>query len=115
MGADAFVTDLGPTLFDFAESAAVLKQLDLLVTIDTAIAHLAGALGVPTFLLLRYTSDWRWFDKGSTSPWYPSFTLFRQTRPNRWEEPIEELRNAVRGFAGTAPSRPHSRRTKDVS
>jgi ADP-heptose:LPS heptosyltransferase len=98
LGADAFVTDLGPTLFDFAESAATLKQLDLLVTIDTAIAHLAGALGVPTFLLLRYTSDWRWFDKGSTSPWYPSFTLYRQKRPNRWEEPLEELHDALKSF-----------------
>ncbi len=103
LGAEAFVTDLGPSLFDFAESAAVLRQLDLLVTIDTAIAHLAGALGVPTFLLLRQTSDWRWFDQGSTSPWYPSFTLFRQTRPNRWEEPIEQLREALKGRPHATP------------
>jgi FkbM family methyltransferase len=90
-GGDAFVTDLGPALHDFAETAAMLKQLDLLVTVDTSIAHLAGALGVKTFLLLRYTSDWRWFDRGSTSPWYPSMTLFRQHVPNRWDEALEDL------------------------
>jgi len=95
LGADAFVTDLEPVLCDFAETAAVLKQLDLLITIDTAIAHLAGALGVPTFLLLRYTSDWRWFDKGLTSPWYPSFRLFRQRAPNDWNGALDEIKAAM--------------------
>ncbi len=99
LGADAFVTDLAPALVDFAETGAVLQQLDLLVTIDTAIAHLAGALGVPTFLLLRYTSDWRWFDKGPISPWYPSLTLFRQPAPNRWDGAVEELATALGAFA----------------
>ena len=94
-GADAFVTDLAASLFDFAETAAVLKQLDLLITIDTAVAHLAGALGVPTFVLLRYTSDWRWFDKGADSPWYPSLTLFRQHAPDRWEVAVDTLKAAM--------------------
>ncbi len=106
-GADAFVTDLAPGLVDFAETAAVLTQLDLLVTVDTAVAHLAGALGVPTFLLLRYTSDWRWFDRGRTSAWYPSFTLFRQHAPGRWEEPLADLQGALEEFCGqeTSPQR----------
>ena len=99
LGGDSFITDLGPALYDFAETAAVLRQLDLLVTVDTAVAHLAGALGVPTFLLLRYTSDWRWFDRGTTSPWYPSFTLFRQHAPNRWERALEDLAAALAVFA----------------
>ncbi len=99
MGADALIRDLGPRLSDFAETAAILKKVDLLLTVDTAIAHLAGALGVPTFLLLLYTSDWRWFDEGATSPWYPSLRLFRQRAPNRWDEPIAELAVALDEFA----------------
>ncbi len=71
------------------------------LTVDTAIAHLAGALGVRTFLLLRYTSDWRWFDKGRTSPWYPSLTLFRQPAPNRWDDAIEEMATALQTFVDT--------------
>jgi FkbM family methyltransferase len=98
LGADALIRDLGPRLVDFAETAAILTRLDLLVTVDTAIAHLAGALGVPTFLLLLYTSDWRWFDEGDASPWYPSLRLFRQRRPNRWDEPLAELATAVDAF-----------------
>ena len=98
LGLNSFITDLGPSLSDFAETAAVLQQLDVLVTIDTAVAHLAGALGVPTFLLLRYTSDWRWFDKGETSPWYPSFKIFRQQVPDKWEAPVAELINALKEF-----------------
>jgi hypothetical protein len=99
LGADALITDLGPRLVDFAETAAILKQVDLLVTIDTATAHLAGALGVPTFLLLLYTSDWRWFDTGDQSPWYPNTRLFRQRRPNQWDEPLAELAQALDAFA----------------
>ena len=98
-GADAFITDLGPRLYDFAETAAALQQMDLLITIDTSAAHLAGALGIPTFLLLLYASDWRWFDRGSTSPWYPSMTLFRQHRPNHWEEAVADLAQALEQFA----------------
>ena len=99
MGADSVISDLAPRLTDFAETAALLTQLDLLVTIDTSIAHLAGALGVPTFLLLRYTSDWRWFDHGTTSPWYPSLRLFRQQEPNRWDGALAELGSALAAFA----------------
>jgi ADP-heptose:LPS heptosyltransferase len=87
---------MGPYLRDFAETAAVMNELDLMITIDTSVAHLAGALGIPTFLLLRYTSDWRWFDRIKTSPWYPSFTLFRQTQTCRWDEPLEELGAALK-------------------
>jgi FkbM family methyltransferase len=98
-GADTFITNMGPYLRDFAETAAVMGQLDLMVTIDTSVAHLAGALGVPTFLLLRYTSDWRWFDRIKTSPWYPSFKIFRQTDACRWDEPLAELGEALKNFS----------------
>jgi FkbM family methyltransferase len=97
-GADAFITDMSPYLTDFAETAAVLSQLDLLITIDTSVAHLAGALGVPTYLLLRHTSDWRWLDNITTSPWYPNFTLFRQTEARRWNEPLEQLEQSLKRF-----------------
>ena len=99
LGADALIFDLGPRLVDFAETAALLKHVDALVTIDTATAHLAGALGVPTFLLLLYTSDWRWFDEGDTSSWYPTMRLFRQRKSNRWDEPLADLATALDAFA----------------
>jgi FkbM family methyltransferase len=98
-GADTFITDMSPYLRDFAETGAVLNELDLLITIDTSVAHLAGALGVPTFLLLRTVSDWRWFDKIDTSPWYPSFRVFRQSDARRWDEPVEAVGRALADFA----------------
>jgi FkbM family methyltransferase len=95
LGADLLVTDLSPRLHDFAETAALLTQLDLLVTIDTSIAHLAGALGVTTFVLLRNVSDWRWFDVDDRSPWYPSLQLFRQPIHGDWERVVERLREVL--------------------
>ncbi|MGL5196240.1 MAG: tetratricopeptide repeat protein, partial [Chroococcales cyanobacterium] len=67
--------DLGPSLQDFADTAAAISQLDLIITVDTSVAHLAGAMGKPTWLLLAYTPDWRWGLEGSDSPWYPSLRL----------------------------------------
>jgi FkbM family methyltransferase len=91
LGADLLVRDLAPKLTDFAETAAILTRLDLLITVDTAVAHLAGGLGVKTFLLLRKVSDWRWFDQRSDSPWYPSMTLFRQKTLDVWDGVVEEI------------------------
>ena len=98
LGADAILTDLGPGLVDFAETASILNQLDMLISIDTAVAHLAGALGIPTLLLLRKVSDWRWFDEGASSPRYPSFQLFRQKTEGRWDDPAPNA-SAVPGNA----------------
>jgi len=95
LGAELLITDLAPMLGDFAETAAVLTQLDLLISVDTAVAHLAGALGVKTFLLLRRVSDWRWFDERADSPWYPTMTLFRQEVLDRWGEPLKKLTAAL--------------------
>jgi hypothetical protein len=91
LGAELLISDLGPELTDFAETGAILRQLDLLITVDTAVAHLAGALGVKTFLLLRKVSDWRWFDARRDSPWYPSMRLFRQTVLDEWGDVVTEL------------------------
>ncbi|MBF0425880.1 MAG: tetratricopeptide repeat protein [Magnetococcales bacterium] len=87
---------LGPQLANFAETAAALSQIDLLITIDTAIAHLAGALGRPVWLLTPYAPDWRWRLTGDDNPWYPSMTLFRQEKPGRWHEPIARIVERLR-------------------
>ena len=64
--------------------AALLRDLDLLISVDTMPAHLAGALGVPVWLMLHADPDWRWLESRSDSPWYPTMRLFRQRRPGEW-------------------------------
>ena len=84
--------ELGTELTDFAASAALLTQLDLLITVDTAMAHLAGALGVPCRLLLSCAhTDWRWGEQGDATPWYPSLRLLRQRRGEDWAAAIARL------------------------
>jgi len=78
------LVDLGPDLHDFADTAAALMHLDLVITVDTAVAHLAGALGRPVWLMLSRAHDWRWIDGWDRSPWYPSMRIFRQETPNDW-------------------------------
>jgi tetratricopeptide (TPR) repeat protein len=73
---------------DFADVAAVMHQVDLVLTIDTAVAHLAGAMGKKTMILLPFASDWRWLRGRDDSPWYPTAKLFRQTRRHDWSDPI---------------------------
>jgi tetratricopeptide (TPR) repeat protein/glycosyltransferase involved in cell wall biosynthesis len=87
--------DLGPSLQDFADTATAISKLDLIITVDTAIAHLAGAMGKPTWLLLAYTPDWRWGLEGSDSPWYPSLRLFRQKQPGDWQEVGDRIAEAL--------------------
>jgi Flp pilus assembly protein TadD len=77
------------------ETAALIASLDLVVTTDTAVAHLAGALGVPTYLMLHHASDWRWLLNRSDSPWYPSLRLFRQGKPGDWGPVMADLAAAV--------------------
>ena len=76
---------------DFSDTAAALKAMDVVVTVDTSIAHLAGALGVKTFLLLPYASDWRWFGDTKTTPWYDSVEIFKQQDCISWEKEIDEI------------------------
>ena len=79
------IFDLQPYIKDFMDTAAFLKNIDVLVTIDTSIAHLAGALGVKTYLLLPVCTEWRWFEDTETTPWYDSVKIFKQTINDNWE------------------------------
>ncbi|MHB1556072.1 MAG: tetratricopeptide repeat protein [Isosphaeraceae bacterium] len=80
------VVDLGARVSDYADTAAVLRQLDLLIAVDTSVVHLAGALGVPTWVMISTRSDWRWLVDREDTPWYPSLRLFRQSRLDDWNE-----------------------------
>ena len=95
------LTDLSPELTDFEETAALVASLDLVVTVDTAVAHLAGALGVPVWIMLPKAGDWRWLLARQDSPWYPSARLFRQPRPGAWAEVIADVAAQLSRFAPT--------------
>jgi tetratricopeptide (TPR) repeat protein len=88
------ILDLGPRLGDFADTAALISRLDLVIAVDTAVAHIAGALGVPTWLLLQAAPDWRWLEVGAQSPWYPAMRLFRQKRFGDWNGVVTTLCHA---------------------
>ena len=88
--------NLGPRLGDFADTAAVLEQLDLVITVDTAVAHLAGALGRKVWVVMPFAADWRWLLDRETSPWYPSMRLCRQPRPGAWEPVFSDVSKALR-------------------
>ncbi len=86
------ISDLAPYLDDFGQTAAALARLDLVVTVDTSVAHLAGAMGVPAWVLLPEPCDWRWGQNGTSCAWYPFVRLFRQTRPGHWETVIAQVK-----------------------
>jgi ADP-heptose:LPS heptosyltransferase len=79
---------------DFSDTAALIAQLDLLISIDTSTAHLGPTLGIPTWVLLARSADWRW-GIDSQSPWYPQSRLFRQQAAGEWQAPIDALRIAL--------------------
>ncbi|MCC6316054.1 MAG: tetratricopeptide repeat protein [Gemmatimonadaceae bacterium] len=85
------IEDLAPGLVDFRDTAAAIQALDLVITVDTSVAHLAGALGVPTWLLLPHVPDFRWMLDRTDSPWYPSMRLFRQPTPRDWASVFAEV------------------------
>jgi len=90
------VVDLRRELQDFADTAAVLERMDLVIAVDTAVAHLAGALARPLWVMLPFAADWRWLEDRTDSPWYPTARLFRQPGFGEWEPVIEAVRAALR-------------------
>jgi tetratricopeptide (TPR) repeat protein len=91
------IVDLSLHLADFAETAALVSCLDLVITVDTSVAHLAGALGRPTWILLPYTPDYRWLLDRDDSPWYPTMRLFRQTATRDWGNVLDRVRSDLAG------------------
>ena len=89
------LTDLSPNLAGFADTAAIVSALDLVITVDTSVAHLAGALGTRAWVLLSHAPDWRWMLGHTDSPWYPSLRLYRQPALGQWEPVIEEVRSEL--------------------
>jgi tetratricopeptide (TPR) repeat protein len=90
------LVDLGDELKDFANAAAIVANLDLVISIDSAVAHLAGAVGKPVWILLNKGCDWRWFLGREDSPWYPTARLFRQGTPGEWQEVVKRVELALR-------------------
>ena len=97
--AAAGLPDLSPRLADFADTAALVANLDLVVTVDTAVAHVAGALGVPCWVLLPYAPDWRWGVGRTDTPWYASLRLFRQASPGDWDGVVGAVAAALDGWS----------------
>ncbi len=89
------ITALGDDLKDFSETAAAIENLDLLISVDTAVVHLAGAMEKPVWTLLPFVPDWRWLLNRDDSPWYPTMRLFRQTSPGDWESVINRISNEL--------------------
>lgn len=92
------IQNLSPHIRNFADTAAIIQHLDVVVTVDTAVAHLAGAMGVPTFTVLPRIGDWRWGYTSPTTPWYPSMQLFRQSKANQWHDVFDVVAETLNAF-----------------
>jgi len=92
---ESSLQDLSPLLQDYSEAAALIEQLDLIISVDGAIAHLAGALGKPVWMLLSHNAHWRWLRDRNDSPWYPTLRLFRQPHPGDWGSVIEQVKQSL--------------------
>ena len=86
-----FDSDFDGTHGRFMDTVAVMKNLDLIITVDTSIAHLAGGLGVPTWVVLPFPAEWRWLTHGDTTPWYKSMRLFRQKKYGNWDDVFDQI------------------------
>jgi tetratricopeptide (TPR) repeat protein len=93
------VMNLSPEIKNFSDTAAIIAELDLIITVDTSVAHLSGALGKPTWVLLPVTPDWRWLLNRDDSPWYPTVRLFRQPAIHDWDSVLQRVRSELKQFA----------------
>jgi hypothetical protein len=89
------VHNLGDQCEDFADTAAAIHNLDLVISVDTSVVHLAGALGHPTWVLVPHTPDWRWLQERDDSPWYPSMRVFRQPAISDWDSVMKRVANEL--------------------
>lgn len=94
-GFTGLVHDCSPMINDYGDTASLLKQVNVLVSVDTSVVHLAGGLGIDVWTLLPFAPDWRWQLQRDETPWYPTMTLFRQTSPGDWREVIDRVRHAL--------------------
>ena len=92
------VINLNKYIKNYDDTAALLSSIDLLITIDSSIVHMAGALGVKTFLMLPYTAEWRWFNDTKTTPWYNSVKIFKQTKINDWNDVIARVKDELLNY-----------------
>jgi ADP-heptose:LPS heptosyltransferase len=92
-----------PELGDFAETAALLANLDAVVTVDTSVAHMSGALGRPTFIMLSHAAEWRWQNGRPDTPWYASATLIRQHERADWDAALGNMAAQVAAFVSRLP------------
>jgi ADP-heptose:LPS heptosyltransferase len=93
---DMKIVDVSEFMNDFEDTAAIIKGMDLIISIDTAVVHLAGALGHPTWALLAWNADWRWKATGETTEWYSSVRLFRQPKENDWNTVFTTVANRIK-------------------
>ncbi len=92
------IINLSNSITDYKDTASILKSIDVLVTIDSSIVHMAGALGVKTYLLLPHTAEWRWFNDEATTPWYNSIEIFKQKTPTSWVDVIERVKDRLNKY-----------------
>ncbi len=100
LGLARLIQDLNPQLHDFADTADAISRLDLVITVDTAVAHLAGAMGKPVWIMLPSEADWRWLESRTDSPWYPSARLFRQSWSGNWISVVKAVGKALTELRG---------------
>jgi FkbM family methyltransferase len=105
LGTDSLIIDASPLLDDFADTAALIQRLDLVLMTDSSVTHLTGALGCPIWVMLMHHPDWRWLRERTDSPWYPSVRLFRQRTPRDWEHVFSEVEKALTELAASRPRR----------
>ena len=95
LGFGVRIQDLSPQLTDYLETAGALLQMDLVISVDTSVIHLAASLGLPAWMMVPFAPDWRWLLHRADSPWYPTLRLFRQTEPGNWKKVVELVNKAL--------------------
>ena len=97
------IDHLGNQIGDFSDTAAIIDMLDLVITVDTSVAHLAGAMGKPVWILLPFNADWRWLMGREDSPWYPTARLFRQDSNRNWSSVVQSVSAELVNYASRHP------------